>query len=217
MAACYLLGNPRQYADKTSFMSRTTVATSSRSHRLRHEREETAIAEKLVIGRGDACDLQVGDQLTSRRHAKLYVDARGLMVEDLGSRNGVFVNHQRVRTPTLLAHGDVVTVGRESLEVVDATTVRRDAPTVEPFGLDCDGPEPITATPLLGVLSEREREVFELLVLGHTQSEIAALLHVSVKTIESHRANIADKLECRTRAELVSYAIIAGVLIRPNR
>ena len=41
---------------------------------------------------------------------------------------------------------------------------------------------------------------------------MAGRLHVSVKTIETHRARIADKLECRTRAELVSYAISSGVL-----
>jgi two-component system response regulator NreC len=41
---------------------------------------------------------------------------------------------------------------------------------------------------------------------------MAERLHVSVKTIETHRARIAEKLDCRSRAELVSYAISAGLL-----
>jgi DNA-binding CsgD family transcriptional regulator len=165
------------------------------------------------------CEVQVDDGLASRRHARMYVADEGLMVEDLGSRNGVFVNQQRLRAPTLLAHGDVVGIGRESFEVVDMMVVpRRQKPTIPaPFGADADGPDLVTATPMLGVLTEREREVFELIVVGHTQSEIATQLRVSVKTVESHRAHIADKLKCRTRAELVAYALTAGILSRPKR
>jgi DNA-binding CsgD family transcriptional regulator len=79
---------------------------------------------------------------------------------------------------------------------------------------DVDGPEVVTKTTQLEVLTDRERQVFELIVLGHTQGEIAAKLHLSVKTIETHRAHIADKLRCRTRAELVAYALTSGVLHR---
>jgi two-component system response regulator NreC len=76
---------------------------------------------------------------------------------------------------------------------------------------DVDGPEQATGVARVDVLTEREREVLELIVLGHTQREIAERLHISVKTIETHRARVAEKLRCRTRAELVSYAITAGI------
>lgn len=66
----------------------------------------------------------------------------------------------------------------------------------------------------LDMLTPREREVFELIVLGHTQREMAERLGVSVKTIEAHRAHIALKLRCRTRAQLVAYALDAGMLRR---
>lgn len=66
----------------------------------------------------------------------------------------------------------------------------------------------------LDMLTPREREVFELIVLGHTQREMAEQLGVSVKTIEAHRAHIALKLRCRTRAQLVAYALDAGMLRR---
>lgn len=61
-------------------------------------------------------------------------------------------------------------------------------------------------------LSEREREVLRLLALGHTNQEIAASLFISVRTAETHRAHIMQKLRLRTRAELVQYALETGVL-----
>jgi len=56
-------------------------------------------------------------------------------------------------------------------------------------------------------LSEREREVLRLLALGHTNQEIAALLYISVRTAETHRAHIMQKLSLSSRAELVRYAL----------
>jgi two-component system response regulator NreC len=61
-------------------------------------------------------------------------------------------------------------------------------------------------------LSDREREVLRLLARGHTNQEIAKMLYLSVRTIETHRAHIMQKLRLKTRAELVSYAIDQGLL-----
>jgi DNA-binding NarL/FixJ family response regulator len=61
-------------------------------------------------------------------------------------------------------------------------------------------------------LSEREREVLRLLALGHTNQEIAKLLYISVRTAETHRAHIMQKLRLSTRAELVRYALAHGLL-----
>jgi len=61
-------------------------------------------------------------------------------------------------------------------------------------------------------LSEREHEVLRLLALGHTNQEIAKLLFISVRTAETHRARIMQKLGLRTRAEIVRYALAAGEL-----
>jgi two-component system response regulator NreC len=64
-------------------------------------------------------------------------------------------------------------------------------------------------------LSEREREVLRLLALGHTNQEIAKMLYLSVRTVETHRAHIMQKLRLTTRAELVRYAIDQGLLEEP--
>jgi two-component system, NarL family, response regulator NreC len=62
------------------------------------------------------------------------------------------------------------------------------------------------------LLSEREREVLHLLALGHTNQEIADLLFISVRTAETHRARMMQKLGLRTRAEIVRYALTSGQL-----
>ena len=61
-------------------------------------------------------------------------------------------------------------------------------------------------------LSDREREVLRLLALGHTNQEIATMLYVSVRTAETHRAHIMQKLGLTSRAELVRYALGEGML-----
>jgi DNA-binding NarL/FixJ family response regulator len=61
-------------------------------------------------------------------------------------------------------------------------------------------------------LSDREREVLRLLALGHTNQEIAKQLYISVRTAETHRAHIMQKLHLSSRADLVRYAIDQGLL-----
>ncbi len=65
-------------------------------------------------------------------------------------------------------------------------------------------------------LSEREAEVLRLIALGHTNAEIAQQLYLSVRTVETHRAHIQQKLGVSTRAELVGYALERGLVQTPN-
>lgn len=61
------------------------------------------------------------------------------------------------------------------------------------------------------VLSPREREVLQMLAEGRTSRDVASTLRVSVKTVETHRKHIMDKLGIRTIAELTKYAIREGI------
>jgi DNA-binding NarL/FixJ family response regulator len=61
-------------------------------------------------------------------------------------------------------------------------------------------------------LSEREREIFQLIAEGHSNKEIAELLSVSPATVETHRAHILQKLNVHNTAELVLYAVRRGVI-----
>jgi DNA-binding NarL/FixJ family response regulator len=63
-----------------------------------------------------------------------------------------------------------------------------------------------------GTLSEREREVFQLVAEGHSNKEIADVLSISPATVETHRAHIFQKLDLHNTAEAVLYAVRRGVI-----
>ncbi len=70
--------------------------------------------------------------------------------------------------------------------------------------------EPHPAPP--ETLSERELQVLRMVALGHTNSEIADRLYLSVRTVETHRSHIQQKLRLRNRSDLVRYALAHGLL-----
>ena len=61
-------------------------------------------------------------------------------------------------------------------------------------------------------LSEREREIFQLIAEGHSNKEVAEILSISPATVETHRAHILQKLDIHNTAELVLYAVRRGVI-----
>ncbi|MDO8735806.1 MAG: response regulator transcription factor [Thermoleophilia bacterium] len=71
------------------------------------------------------------------------------------------------------------------------------------------GQEPTSS---FDTLTDREREILTLVAEGYTNREIAEALFISVKTVETHKANIMEKLNLHKRAELVRYAIKKGML-----
>ncbi|MCW2961800.1 MAG: two component transcriptional regulator, LuxR family [Thermoleophilia bacterium] len=66
-------------------------------------------------------------------------------------------------------------------------------------------------------LTDRERDTVRLLALGHTNQEVADLLFLSVRTVETHRAHAIAKLRLATRADLVAWALDAGLIGQSNR
>lgn len=62
------------------------------------------------------------------------------------------------------------------------------------------------------LLSEREKEVLTLIAKGYANKEIAEQLVISVKTVETHKSNLMEKLQLKTRPELVEYAVRKGLL-----
>jgi two-component system response regulator NreC len=69
------------------------------------------------------------------------------------------------------------------------------------------------------LLSDREREVLDLVAQGFTNQDVAARLKLSVKSVETYRARLMEKLDLRTRADLVRYALECGLLVpgKPQR
>jgi FHA domain len=80
--------------------------------------ERIDIDHPTVIGRSPECDVQLSDTYLSSRHARFSNDQGDLIIEDLGSTNGTYVNQELVRGRTQLGRGDIVQVGGILFEVV---------------------------------------------------------------------------------------------------
>lgn len=73
---------------------------------------------QTLIGRHETCHLVIDDPLASRRHARLTWELSKLVVEDLGSVNGILLNGRRVEQPAEVVHGDELRLGNQRIEVV---------------------------------------------------------------------------------------------------
>ncbi len=87
--------------------------------RLRYQRHDFDLTEgRFLIGRSTDCQLSLDDPLVSRLHAALTVNENGVLLEDLGSRNGVRLNGRRIERVEKLAHGDRLTIGTQEMALV---------------------------------------------------------------------------------------------------
>lgn len=143
----------------------------------------------------------------------------------------------RVRTVALTMHDDpvylrsVLSAGGSGYVVKRAAdsellaairAVREGRSFVSPMLAEAEAREQLSAEPpaagqveaeeALARLSARERQVLVLLAHGHTHAEMAEQLGISVKTVETHRARLSEKLGLKTRADLVRLALDAGLL-----
>lgn len=179
----------------------------------------------FVLGRGSECEVQIDDFEASRRHAVLHVDTDAVTLEDLASRNGVEVNGLRIEGTRVLVHGDMIGIGKQEIHLVEEderqrratlTTVQSTEDSDRLAGELAEQLDLVTgvipAVPALEKLSKREREVLRLSALGHSHKAIGQDLGVSVKTIETYRSRINEKMGFTSRAELVRFALRAGLM-----
>ena len=106
-------------------------------------------AEPLVVGRNEACDLQVDDKKVSAVHLELIATERGVRIRDLGSRNGVYIGDTRVGEVYVLKP-TTITLGDTQLAFSPSKPEERNLPEVAEFG------------PMVGI-SPKMRSVFERL------------------------------------------------------
>jgi hypothetical protein len=89
--------------------------------RLRYQQHDLELGEgEFAIGRNASCQLSLDDPLVSRRHALLIVTGDRITIEDLGSRNGVLVNGQKIPGRTPVGAGDRITIGSQEMVIVAA-------------------------------------------------------------------------------------------------
>ncbi len=74
-------------------------------------------AQGHVVGRSPECDIPIDDPYASEFHARVGLQGETVVVHDLGSTNGTYVNGRRVTSPTTVSRGDTVQIGKTTLEV----------------------------------------------------------------------------------------------------
>lgn len=75
------------------------------------------VGGEILLGRAASCALDVNDDYASSRHAKIWRDEEGFVVEDLTSTNGTFVNGHQITQPTRFGVGDVIRIGRSQMQL----------------------------------------------------------------------------------------------------
>lgn len=78
---------------------------------------EFEVPDVVVMGRSDETDVVLDDPYASEFHLRLVAQENGLMLHDLGSTNGTYVNGRRVSAPTQLRRGDTIQVGKTAMEI----------------------------------------------------------------------------------------------------
>lgn len=145
-------------------------------HVLRYKQHDIELSEgKFVIGRAASCQLSLDDPLVSRHHAQLTVESERVLVEDLGSRNGVKVNGALISGPYTVQNEDQIVIGGQELkyllrkENMGDTLIQPATQRVPTFGLLGILADKAFA---LGKPDEAERLLTELLdqVLGDLEA-----------------------------------------------
>ena len=153
----------------------------------------------LTIGRDDTMELSLPFEGVSRQHAELTNKAGTVRLRDLGSTNGTAVNGADI-SEVSLEPGDRIQLGSAEFEFrvesqIGLAEIRARA----------------EARRIVAQLSPREREVALAIARGLKSAEIAALLHISTRTVNTHLEHIYERLQLRTRTALAGLVARAGL------
>jgi pSer/pThr/pTyr-binding forkhead associated (FHA) protein len=168
--------------------------------RLRYQQHDLQLSEgEFMIGRSASCQLSLDDPMVSRNHARLLVSADQVTLYDLGSRNGVKVNDQRVTGSRALAHGDVLTVGSQKLTLL----VKRDRSAVTQTAARAAPTHRLNTFGILGSLADKA------VALGRGDEAERILSAPLAELLESQRAGGETPPEILERAARYAAVLAA--------
>ena len=162
--------------------------------------------EEIVVGRRPQSDLVLNDPHVSLTHARIRRSKGAVLLEDLGSTNGTFVNDQQIHGSIALRHGDTVRFGVIDTRFEDrGSQLGRDDRTEV---MEAVEPEDHIERP---VLSPRQSEVLGYLKMGLTNPQIAEKLGVTERTVKAHCQEVYDRLNVPNRTAAVDAAHRLGL------
>ena len=161
--------------------------------------------DEHTVGRTDKNDIQLNEPLTSRVHAIFMKRGGVVLVEDLGSHNGTYVNDERLHAVRQLHHGDRVGIGKSKILFEDPTQITDDVTQVS------DGSAFAGAT-----FTQRQIQVLRLMARGLSNKQIGERLFVSERTVKAYVSSIFEKLQVQKRAAAVASALRLGLIDMPR-
>lgn len=155
--------------------------------------------EELALGRREGSQLHLDDPHVSRSHATLHRKEGVIVLEELGSTGGTFVNGQQVHGSQVLRHNDLVRFGTVETRFEDRSSLLVSEDETQMIEV-----APAEEKP---VLSPRQQEVLSFLREGLTNPEIAVKLGVTERTVKAHCQEVFDRLGARNRTAAVAAAM----------
>jgi pSer/pThr/pTyr-binding forkhead associated (FHA) protein len=156
---------------------------------------------ELVFGRSPECDYVLNHPTVSRRHAKVVVTEAAILVHDLGSRNGTYIDEARVRGGSPIVAGQRLRLGSVTLLLANGKPAT-DGPGSEP---ETRSSQPgAKASPDTVKLSPAQDRVFKQLLKGLSEKEIARRLRMSTHTVHHHVHAILRRFSVHSRPELLA-------------
>lgn len=185
--------------------SRDTTRRESRFMQGRIEKHSgstiTLTSKKTLVGRGPTCDLVIPHLSISRCHAELSLAGALLTVRDLKSRNGTYVDEHRIESSEVRA-GQLLRFGSITFLIASTSPAVADE-DVETQSLDQARDSMLAEVERLG-LTAAQRRVFDLLLEGLPEKQVAARLKISPHTVHNHVRKIYVAARVGSRAELLA-------------
>ena len=154
----------------------------------------------FILGRSSKCDLVVKDDTVSRRHAEITVTQNAFDVRDLESRNGIFIDNDRVLTGSIRI-GQQVKFGSVAF-LLTLAEEGHDEPNSDVETASCSMP---SANDMAAIyMSKAQRRVLVLLLQGRAEKQVAAQLKISPTTVHNHIQAIYRAFEVHSRPELLA-------------
>ncbi len=176
---------------------------------------------EVIIGRSPDCHITIEDPLVSRQHAKIVIFDAQARIEDLGSRNGVVVNGEKLDGASDLVDGDRIRLGTQELVFYKAKNKKREARTTGFMTVckQCDTPFPEISPqcPHCGAPNRREDDTITGLVVDPHRSWTFQLLgEVIERAIVTGRASDAERV-LRRAAREVDQRLASGERLDPKQ
>lgn len=157
--------------------------------------------KETLIGRSKGCNLILQAPSVSRKHSLIKIIAEDVYLEDLGSRNGTYINGVRLECETLLRSADIIRLGEMEFTFQTDLPEEEDEDDSEKTQIDIKKQQESNFVTKFN-LSSREEEVFYLLIKSLKIKEISNKLFISQGTAKNHVLSIYSKTDCHSRIEL---------------